>query len=173
MRGVISLAAAFALPFTLPNGSPFPARNYILFFTFCVILVTLVLQGLTLPLLIRALRLRESNEAEEEERTARMQANRAALELIDRLARECSVPAEPADRLRAEYNERLAELERCAEDEDASGELATPHYRRLQLEALKVERHTIIQLRNQRVINDDALRHIQRDLDLAETRLAG
>jgi hypothetical protein len=64
-------------------------------------------------------------------------------------------------------------LEGCAEDEDASGELATPHYRRLQLEALKVERHTIIQLRNQRVINDDALRHIQRDLDLAETRLAG
>jgi CPA1 family monovalent cation:H+ antiporter len=173
MRGVISLAAAFALPFTLPNGNPFPARNYILFFTFCVILVTLVLQGLTLPLLIRALRVRDSSEADEEECTARTQANRAALELIDRLARECGVPEEPVDRLRAEYNERLAELAGCAANGDASGEIATPHYRRLQLEALKVERHTIIQLRNQHVINDDALRRIQRDLDLAETRLAG
>src|SRR5207244_3125008 len=59
MRGVISLAAAFALPFVLPNGNPFPGRNYILFFTFCVILVTLIFQGLTLPVLIRKLGIKD------------------------------------------------------------------------------------------------------------------
>jgi monovalent cation/hydrogen antiporter len=58
MRGVVSLAAAFALPFTLPNGAAFPGRNYILFFTFCVILTTLVLQTLTLPVLVRILGVR-------------------------------------------------------------------------------------------------------------------
>ncbi|MGI9113786.1 MAG: Na+/H+ antiporter [Chthoniobacterales bacterium] len=174
MRGVISLAAAFALPFTLADGSAFPARNYILLFTFCVILTTLVLQGLTLPLLVRALGIKDDGGTEEEERTARHRANRAALNLIDEMARDCGVPADVAERLRAEYRERLAELERDEDDEeDASGEIATPHYRELQRKALDVERQTIIRLRNQRVINDDALRRIQRDLDLAEARLSG
>ncbi len=173
MRGVISLAAAFALPFTLLDGSAFPARNYILFFTFSVILTTLVLQGLTLPLLIRALGIKDDDTAEDEERNARFQANRAALELIEELARDCGVPNDVAERLRAEYRERIAELERDDEGEDGTGEIATPHYRQLQRKALDVERQTIIRLRNERVINDDALRRIQRDLDLAEARLSG
>jgi hypothetical protein len=83
------------------------------------------------------------------------------------------VPDDVANRLRAEYHERIAELERDKEGEDGSGEIATPHYRELQRKALDVERQTIIRLRNERVINDDALRHIQRDLDLAEARLSG
>jgi Na+/H+ antiporter len=174
MRGVVSLAAAFALPLTLTNGVAFPARNYILFFTFAVILATLVLQGLTLPILIRQLGVEDDGGTDAEERTARLQANRAALDLIEELANECGVPDEVADRLRVEYRERMAELERCEDDEDdRSGEIATPHYRRLQQEALNVERQTIIRLRNERVINDDALRRIQRDLDLAEARLTG
>jgi monovalent cation/hydrogen antiporter len=174
MRGVISLAAAFALPFTLGNGAAFPARNYILFFTFAVILATLVLQGLTLPVLIRQLGIEDDGGTDEEERTARFQANRAALDLIEELAQECGVPDEVANRLRAEYRERMAELERGADDEeDGSGEVATPSYRRLQQKALNVERQTIIRLRNKQVINDDALRRIQRDLDLAEARLTG
>jgi Na+/H+ antiporter, bacterial form len=173
MRGVISLAAAFALPFVLPNGSPFPGRGYILYLTFCVILATLVLQGLTLPLLIRKLRIADDGGNDEEERRARTEANRAALELIERLASDCEVPRDVAKRLEAEYRERLAELRQCASGPDASGEIVTPHYRRLQYEALKVERATIIRLRNEQVINDDALRRIQRDLDLAEARLTG
>jgi Na+/H+ antiporter len=174
MRGVISLAAVFALPLTLTNGVAFPARNYILFFTFAVILTTLVLQGLTLPILIRQLGVEDDGGTDEEERIARLQANRAALDLIEELAKGCGVPVEVADRLRAEYRERMAELERCQDDEDdRSGEIATPDYRRLQQEALNVERQTIIRLRNEHVINDDALRRIQRDLDLAEARLTG
>jgi hypothetical protein len=77
-------------------------------------------------------------------------------------------------RLRAEYDDRLEQLQRCAENPgDRSGEIATPQYQQLQYEALRIERDTIIRLRNEHVINDDALRRIQRDLDLAEARLIG
>jgi len=174
MRGVVSLAAAFALPFVLPNGSPFPGRNYILFLTFSVILVTLVFQGLTLPIVIRKLRLEADVSTDEEERTARLKANEAAIELIEKLRVNGHFLPDAVNRLRAEYDERVEQLQLCAENpDDCRGEVATPQYQRLQHEALRVERQTIIRLRNERVINDDALRRIQRDLDLAEARLTG
>ena len=174
MRGVISLAAAFALPFVLPNGNPFPGRTYILFFTFCVILVTLVFQGLTLPILIRKLGIKDDRSVDEEERKARVEANKAALSLVESMTSNGDFSADAVTRLRAEYDDRLAQLELCAQSEDnCSGRIATPQYQRLQQEALNAERQTIIRLRNQRVINDDALRRIQRDLDLAEARLTG
>jgi monovalent cation/hydrogen antiporter len=174
MRGVVSLAAAFALPLTLSDGNPFPGRNYILFLTFSVILATLVLQGLSLPLLIRKLGIKGDGEADEEERLARLEANKAAIELIGKLRASGEFSPDTVDRLRAEYDERLEQLHLCAENpDDCRGEIATPQYQRLQREALRVERQTIIRLRNERVINDDALRRIQRDLDLAEARLTG
>jgi monovalent cation/hydrogen antiporter len=174
MRGVVSLAAAFALPLVLSDGNPFPGRDYILFFAFSVILTTLVLQGLTLPYLIRKLGITHDGEADEEERRARVEANKAAIELIEKLRANGKFSPETVDRLRAEYDERVGQLELCAENpDDCRGEVATPQYQRLQREALRVERRTIIRLRNERVINDDALRHIQRDLDLAEARLIG
>jgi CPA1 family monovalent cation:H+ antiporter len=92
MRGVVSLAAAFALPFALLDGSPFPDRNYILFLTFCVILVTLVFQGLTLPLIIRKLRIEADHSTDEEERSARVEANKAAIQLIEVLAQTKGPP---------------------------------------------------------------------------------
>jgi monovalent cation/hydrogen antiporter len=174
MRGVISLAAAFALPFVLNNGRPFPGRNYILFITFCVILTTLVFQGLTLPVVIRKFCLQGDGSAAEEERVARLEANKNAMGLLDQLAANDEFSRNAIDRLRAEYVERVQQLELCSENPDnCSGQVATPQYQRLQQRALDVERDTIIRLRNQRVINDDALRRIQRDLDLAEARLAG
>jgi monovalent cation/hydrogen antiporter len=174
MRGVVSLAAAFALPLVLSDGNPFPGRDYILFFAFSVILTTLVLQGLTLPYLIRKLGITHDGEADEEERRARLEANKAAIELIEKLRANDKFSPESVDRLRAEYDERVDQLQLCAENpDDCRGEIATPQYQRLQREALGVERQTIIRLRNERVINDDALRRIQRDLDLAEARLTG
>jgi monovalent cation/hydrogen antiporter len=174
MRGVVSLAAAFALPLVLSDGSAFPGRNYILFLTFCVILTTLVFQGLTLPILIRKLRVKDDGSTDEEERSARLEANKAALELIKRLSANGDFSSDTVDRLRAEYDERVQQLELCAESpDDCRGEIATPQYQRLQQEALNTERQTIIRLRNQHVINDEALRRIQRDLDLAEARLTG
>jgi CPA1 family monovalent cation:H+ antiporter len=174
MRGVISLAAAFALPFTLADGNAFPARNYILFFTFCVILTTLVGQGLTLPFLIRKLGVKDEGGIDEEERSARVEANRAAMELLDKVATDGNFPGEVVNRLRVEYQERVEQLRVCAETpSDRRGEIATPQYQQLQYEALRLERATIIRLRNEHVINDEALRRIQRDLDLAEARLDG
>jgi len=174
MRGVVSLAAAFALPFVLYDGSAFPGRNYILFLTFCVILTTLVFQGLTLPILIRKLGIKDDGSTDEEERSARLAANKAAIELIEGLSANGAFSSETVGRLRAEYDERVQQLELCADNpDDCSGEIATPQYQRLQQEALNVERQTIIRLRNQHIINDEALRRIQRDLDLAEARLTG
>src|SRR5215469_3197449 len=174
MRGVVSLAAAFALPLALPTGGPFPGRDYILFVAFSVILVTLVLQGLTLPVLIQKLGVPRDAETDEEERLARLQANKAALEWIEEARAKSNFSPDVVDRLRAEYDERIEQLEHCADNPDeCRGEIATPQYQRLQHQALRIERKTIIRLRNQRVINDDALRRIQRDLDLAEARLSG
>ena len=174
MRGVISLAAAFALPFVLHDGQPFPGRNYILFITFCVILTTLVFQGLTLPIVIRRLCLCRDGSTAEEERVARMDANKAATALLEQLSGNDEFSGDTIDRLRAEYAERIQQLELCGENpEECRGEVATPQYQRLQQRALDAERDTIIRLRNQQVINDEALRRIQRDLDLAEARLTG
>jgi len=167
MRGVVSLAAAFALPLALPTGRPFPGRDYILFLAFSVILVTLVLQG-------RKLGVPRDAATDEEERLARLEANKAALEWIEKARADGKFSPDAADRLHAEYDERIEQLHLCAENpDDCRGEIATPQYQRLQHQALRIERKTIIRLRNERVINDDALRRIQRDLDLAEARLSG
>jgi Na+/H+ antiporter len=172
MRGVISLAAAFALPLTLADGRAFPARNYILFFTFSVIFATLVLQGLTLPLVIKWLGIKSDTAVEEEERAARVEANKAALHLIEELGKADGFARAVIDRLRAEYNERLEQLRLCADTPaERRGEIATREYQQLQERALGLERETIIRLRNDHVINDAALRRIQRDLDLAEAQL--
>jgi CPA1 family monovalent cation:H+ antiporter len=172
MRGVVSLAAALAVPLTLSNGSPFPGRDYILFVTFCVILVTLVFQGLSLPALIRRLGVVDDGLVNIEERTARLKANEAALAYISEVDHQ--YPADVVERLRAEYDDRIRQLETCANtDGNRSSGLVAFSYQKLQQEALDVERRTIIQLRDEYVINDEALRRIQRDLDHAEARLHG
>jgi CPA1 family monovalent cation:H+ antiporter len=173
MRGVVSLAAALSLPLTLENGSPFPGRNLILFLTFIVILATLVVQGLSLPPIIRWLKVEDDGLAEKEEREARLKANEAALARLNELTDAADTNKEVAQRLRVEYEDRIRQLEVCAPDIGSSGRsLFSSDYERLSQETLKVERKTILQLRNERVINDEVHRRIQRDLDLAEARLA-
>lgn len=172
MRGVVSLAAALAIPLTLADGSPFPGRDYILFATFCIIFATLVLQGLSLPALIRGLRVEDDGTAELEERTARIKANEAALAYLEELKGNAEIPPEVLARLRAGYDDRLRQLEACADCYGEGGSRPeAPLYQRLEQEALTVERRTIIRLRDEYVINDEVLRRIQRDLDLAEARL--
>ena len=174
MRGVVSLAAAFALPIVLADRQPFPGRSYILFLTFCVILTTLVFQGLTLPILIRKLGLKDDGLIDNEERKARLKANEAAVDFIEQKALEENFPDEVMARVRAEYCDRIEQLNACGQSTgNPSGEIATPIYQRLQHGALQIERQTIIALRDSQAINDEALRRIQRDLDLAEARLTG
>ena len=88
MRGVISLAAALALPLTTNAGEPFPERNLILFLTFCVILTTLVVQGLSLPALIRALGVEDDGSGEREETKGRIHVAQAALARLEELEGE-------------------------------------------------------------------------------------
>jgi CPA1 family monovalent cation:H+ antiporter len=174
MRGVVSLAAAFALPIFLANGQAFPGRSYILFLTFCVILTTLVFQGLTLPVLIRKLGIEDDGQIDEEERRARLQANEAAVDFIEQKAVDEKIAEDVMERVRAEYCDRIVQLTACREQAgNPGGVISTPAYQRLQQAALQVERRTIISLRDSHEINDEALRRIQRDLDLAEARLTG
>jgi len=172
MRGVVSLAAALALPLTLENGAAFPGRDLILFLTFVVILATLVMQGLSLPPLIRWLGVEDDGASEKEEREARLKANEAALARLNELAETPEAPAGTVQRLRVEYEDRIRQLEVCEpENGGGAGRLFSSDYERLSHETLLVERKTILQLRNERVINDEVHRRIQRDLDLAEARL--
>jgi CPA1 family monovalent cation:H+ antiporter len=172
MRGVVSLAAALAIPFTLADGSPFPGRSLILFLTFAVIVATLVVQGLSLPIIVRWLRIEDDGAAEAEELEARLKANQAALARLNELAEARSLNADLVQRMRVEYEDRIRQLELAeSADGDRSHRLFAPDYEALSREILQVERNVILQLRNERVINDEVLRRIQRDIDLAEARL--
>jgi len=172
MRGVVSLAAALAVPLTLENGSPFPGRELILFLTFVVIVATLIVQGLSLPFVIRWLGIREDLSMEREERDARLEANKAALRKLNELAERDPTKADALQRLRVEYEDHIRQLE-GAEPEKAGTPLRlfSSEFERLSHEALRVERQAILHLRNQDVISDEVLRRIQRDIDLAEARL--
>ena len=172
MRGVVSLAAALAVPFALQDGSPFPARELILFLTFVVIVATLVVQGLSLPLLIRWLGIQDDRSMEKEERDARLKANQAALAKLNEVAEGDPAKADALQRLRVEYEDHIRQLE-GAEPQSAGTPLRlfSSEYERLSQEALRVERISIIKLRDADVISDEVLRRIQRDIDLAEARL--
>lgn len=173
MRGVVSLAAAIALPHTLANGNPFMQRNMIIFLAFSVILVTLVLQGLTLPPLIRALGIASPPNSHSEEKEARRAVLRSALDQLGKSqSREHSESAEIYDDLAEHYRHRLAALN--DEGEGHAAGISPRFYQRfidLSSELLQVERQTAIQLRNQGRISDELLREIEYELDLSEERL--
>jgi len=174
MRGVDSLATALALPFITAAGSPFPGRDTIIFVSFAVILVTLVAQGLTLPFLIRLLNVKGDGKADCEEMIARIRANEAALAYVESLADSETEYGEQLNLLMAQYHERLTQLrttEAAADSEAGEMTQAASPFRRFALEALHVEYDTLIDLRNEHRINDETLRVVQRDVDLAETRL--
>jgi len=169
MRGVVSLAAALALPTVLRDGSPFPHRGMIVFLTFCVIFVTLVLQGLTLPPLIRLLGLAGGAGPDCEELEARRIVTQAALShLEDAVARDRDQFSEVYEDLSRHYHHRLLSLKVNTDPNEV-----TDHGRHvaLSLEALRVERETAVRLRNEGRINDLVLRRIERELDLNESLL--
>jgi CPA1 family monovalent cation:H+ antiporter len=172
MRGVVSLAAALSLPFSTDSGAAFPGRNLILFLTFVVILATLVVQGLSLPFLIRWLGIEDDFAEAKEELEARLKANRAAMERLEQLAHDDPSRADALDRILGEYQARVHHLENSRGAElKARPSLFSTEYEKLSSEALEIERETILHLRNENIINDEVLRRIQHDIDLAEARL--
>jgi monovalent cation/hydrogen antiporter len=172
MRGAVSLAAALALPLTTDADAPFPNRDLIVFLTFGVILGTLVLQGLTLPGLIRWLDLEDDGLAEKEEAKARIRAAEAAIERLDELIDEDWVNADTAERLRGLYGFRRDRFRsRFDPESDGAIEDQSLSYQRLRRELLEAERQELRRLRLEGRIDDDVVRRVQRDLDLENERL--
>jgi CPA1 family monovalent cation:H+ antiporter len=172
MRGAVSLAAALALPLTVDAGGPFPDRDLIVFLTFGVILGTLVLEGLTLPMLVRGLGLEDDGRADKEEAKARIHAAEAALGRLDELLVEEWVREDSAERLRGLFNFRRERFRsRFDPDGDSTVEDRSADYQRLLRELLDAERRAVLDLRRRGVIDDDVMRRVVRDLDLEEARL--
>ena len=164
MRGSVSLAAALALPLD------FPQRDLILFITFTVIFCTLVLQGLTLPALIRALAVRDDGGEEREERLARRAAVTAALARIDELEREDWTREDTAERMRGMYRYRERRLS-ALDGEGESLEDRSVAYQRMVREVLAAQRRAVVELRNTSVISNEVMHRIERELDLEDERL--
>jgi Na+/H+ antiporter len=175
MRGGVSLAAALAVPVTI-GGERFEGRDLILFLTFAVILATLVLQGLTLPLLIRALRLKDDgDEGTLMELRARLEGARAALSRLERISENERVPPGAKQQMRDNYEGRIRRYEGGIEaggttDEYAESSAAWRDWRRALIGA---EREAILSLRDRGEISPEVMRRIERDLDLEESRIGG
>jgi CPA1 family monovalent cation:H+ antiporter len=169
MRGALSLAAALALPTAIAGGAPFIQRPIVIFLTFCVIIATLVGQGLTLPLVIRRLGVKDDGAAQREEATARLVASRAAIARIDELAAEDWPPKEAIAYLRAVEKHRIHRYDGDGDTGEAERDQVLENARRrLRREMLDAEREALIRLRNDGSINDEVLRRLERELDLQQ-----
>jgi monovalent cation/hydrogen antiporter len=161
MRGIVSLAAALALPPDLEY------REFLIFLTFVVILVTLVVQGLTLAPLIRRVKLGTDHSTRDEHRLARVAMGRAALSAVDRAAGEGGVLPDVIARIRAEFGERVASASPLAQLSDSSHAQAT----RVRLAAVRAERDELIRLWQDGKISDEVLHYLEEELDYEESRL--
>ncbi|WP_018656109.1 Na+/H+ antiporter [Actinomadura flavalba] len=178
MRGVVSLAAAFAVPFVTSAGGDFPARDLVLFLTFTTVLATLLVQGVTFPALIRALGVHGQREIYEDtvaEAGAQDAAARAALDRLEELVGASPAPLDEGvvERLRTLAEQRrLGAWERLGGGTGPDGaEVPSATYRRLRREMLAAERETFVRQRNERRIDDEVLNRVLRELDLEEAAL--
>jgi CPA1 family monovalent cation:H+ antiporter len=172
MRGAVSLAAALALPLTTDAGQPFPNRPLIIFLTFGVIFGTLVLQGLTLPAVVKTLGIEDEGRAEKEEAKARLYAAEAALARLEELAEEDWVREDTLERLRGLFGFRRERFRsRFDPESDGAIEERSAAFQRLIRELLDAERNAVFELRRNGRIDDAVMRRVVRDLDLEEARL--
>jgi len=175
VRGIVSLAAALAIPFATTNGQLFPNRDLILFLTFSVILVTLVGQGLLLPSVIRALGLAHAGRRERrgdraEEYQARRLGIEVALERLDQLAAERDLAESVVQTLRARHRARLKHIERRSDGDDGH-KMLTELHDEIELLLISAERQQINDLFRGGKLKDEARRGIERELDLREANL--
>ena len=167
MRGIVSLAAALALPITLPDGTPFPYRDLIIFLTFFVITITLIGQGLSLPVLIRHLKVGTDWNLKDERHQVRAAMSAAALTAIDQIIEAENAPAAWADQLRAELTARIA----LAASEEADSTPRTELGARLRRAATLAERNELLRLWRENKISDEVMHHLEEILDYQQTQL--
>ncbi len=173
MRGIVSLAAALALPLTLADGRPFPYRTEIILITFGVILSTLVLQGLSMKPIIRALGLAPETDLEEEEHAARHQATMAGLLKLEKLASRGDTPPVHTERLRLYYQSQQQRWEPHDHSTHEQAERDAEAFQRLRLETIEAERKALLDLRDLGEIGDETLLRLENELDLTAIRLGG
>lgn len=172
MRGAVTLAAALAIPLATDARTPFEGRDLIIFLAFCVVLGTLVVQGLSMPLVIRALGLEDDGLNTKEEAKARIHAADAAIARLDELIADGTVRADTAERLRGAYQFRQRRFRARFDDgDDGAIEERSLQYQRARRELLDAERAAIVALRNEGRIAEEVMHSLQRDLDLEDSRL--
>jgi CPA1 family monovalent cation:H+ antiporter len=168
MRGAVSLAAALAVPLSVD------ARPQIIFLSFALILVTLVGQGLSLPFIVRALRLKEPRRWSDEEAVARMEAAQSALDRLDQIEGEERASEHQLKRLRDLYRGRFRMCQAVLGGEDpetAAREQRLADYGELRRELIGIERDELLNLRGAGRLRHTTMRQIERDLDLEEARI--
>jgi len=165
MRGAVSLAAALALP------ADFPARDQLLFITFGVIFATLVLQGLTLPAVIRWSGVHDDGAEAEEELLARRRATEAALTRLDELEALDWTRDDTIERMRGLYRYRTSRLAARTTDDEGDFEHRSVKYQKMVRDVLDAQRRAVVELRNTGQISNDVMHRIERELDLEDERL--
>ena len=173
-RGAVSLAAALALPTQTADGEPLPGREFVIAITFIVILFTLLVQGLTMPAIVRWAKLPPDPTEFDEELLAEQAGLRAALAELSAAGERVGASSEAVEHLRAVYEERLGRIHR-EEGDPAEAYLEETEFdvkARLQLELLPAKRAALLALRNAGKIDDVILRRVQARLDLEELRLS-
>lgn len=173
MRGVVSLAAAFSVPLVVSSGETFPHRNLILFLTFSVILVTLVLQGLSLPWLVRVLKIEVKENHAIMEESIRLQLAQVVVEHMETSYAEESATIDAFTRLKERYKRMIENTTRKLE-QDEQGHKAPeflPRYRKMLLELVAIRRKELSKMRHNREYTDELLRKKEAELDLEEARL--
>ncbi|MCX2715463.1 Na+/H+ antiporter [Mycolicibacterium sp. J2] len=173
MRGAVSLAVALAIPLSTDSG-PFPLRDLILFLTFAVIFFTLVVQGLTLPTLIRRLHPVDDEADTDEEVRARLVASKAAIAQIDLLADEDWAREDTVQRMRGLYEYRMRRFAaRLGKIEDDGYEDRSGSYQQMVRLVLQAQRQALLTMRREGRLSNEVLNRVLRDLDLEESRLEG
>jgi Na+/H+ antiporter len=173
-RGAVSLAAALAVPLTTHSGAPFPDRNLIIFVVSFVILTTVLVQGSSLPAVVRWARIPEDESHADELRLARCHGAQAALDALPLVAAEVGVDEDLQNRLHAEYKKHAA-LVRASDDNSTrnDAEERSDLIRQVRLGVLEHKRRAITELRDKRRIDDIVLLELQASMDLEEARLLG
>ncbi len=166
MRGIVTLAAALALPLATADGRPLPFREHIILLAFVVILVTLVLQGLSLGPLVRRLRIPDDLTAEREEIHARERGVRAALDRLTQVERQVEGAEEQLADLRRHYEDRARLIGERQAGLPPSSSLAEAAFKRARHATLNAERLALIQLRDEGEISDEVLLELERELDV-------
>ena len=180
MRGSVSLAAALAIPTSIDSGGAFPDRDLVIFLAFCVILATLVIQGLLMPALIRALHIKPDTLDQDEELNARLEIAYAAIDQIDDLEQEDWVHPQTVERTRMMFDYRRrrfasrvgngSPVDEEQDDFDYEGRAET--YQRFMHEVIGAQRTALRRLRDEGDVSDDVRRRVEYDLDLEEARLS-